>query len=126
MFPESSFIEVKHCVTIANGDINKATQILLHRQESGECLHVNKSQSKKTPKLGDDELKKCIIARYSYVDKVDTREYKPLVPKVEPKKLVRYRDNKIVSLKGERYTEVSRRGGEEETELKKPKRQFVP
>lgn len=34
----------------------------------------------------------------------------------EPKKLVRYRDNKIVSLKGERFTEVKR----EDIEEKKP------
>lgn len=128
MFPESSYIEVKHCVTIANGDINKATQILLHRQDTGESLHVNKMQNqiKKAPVLGDTELKNQIINRYSYVDKVDNREYKPVIPKNEPKKLVRYRDNKVVSLKGERYTEVSKRGDGEDTELKKPKRQPVP
>lgn len=51
------------------------------------------------------------------------KEYKPMVPKVEPKKLVRYRDNKIVSLKGERYTEVKR---DEEAELKKPKKPIQP
>ncbi|XP_063705885.1 CUE domain-containing protein 2-A [Culicoides brevitarsis] len=128
MFPESSYLEVKHCVTISNGDINKATQILLHRQETGESLHATKIQPqiKKQPVLGDTELKNQIINRYSYVDKVDNREYKPVVPKNEPKKLVRYRDNKVVSLKGERYTEVSKRGDGEDTELKKPKRQPVP
>lgn len=31
----------------------------------------------------------------------------------EPKKLVRYRDNKIVSIKGERYTEVKKEDEEE-------------
>lgn len=51
------------------------------------------------------------------------REYKPVVPKMEPRKLVRYRDNKIVSLKGERYTEVKR---DEDAELKKPKKQIQP
>lgn len=62
--------------------------------------------------------------RYSYVDKDSSnREYKPIIPKMEPKKLVRYRDNKIVSLKGERYTEVKR---DEEAELKKPKRPIQP
>lgn len=46
-------------------------------------------------------------SRYSYVDQNDTREYRPVIPKklAEPKKLIRYRDNKIVSLKGERYTD---------------------
>lgn len=33
----------------------------------------------------------------------------------EPKKLVRYRDNKIVSLKGERFTEVKSENAEETT-----------
>lgn len=42
---------------------------------------------------------------------------------MEPRKLVRYRDNKIVSLKGERYTEVKR---DEDAELKKPKKQILP
>lgn len=46
-----------------------------------------------------------------------------MVPKIEPKKLVRYRDNKIVSLKGERYTEVRADG---ETELRKPKKPVSP
>ncbi|GFG31194.1 hypothetical protein Cfor_07615, partial [Coptotermes formosanus] len=62
--------------------------------------------------VDDQELKSRIIARYSYVDKDDdVREHRP-----EPKKLVRYRDNKIVSLKGERFTEVKK---EEEDDMKK-------
>jgi len=65
-------------------------------------------------RLNDEELKSRIIARYSYVDRDDDcREHRPVAPKTEPKKLVRYLDNKIVSVKGERYTEV-RRGGEDE------------
>lgn len=64
------------------------------------------------------------LSRYSYVDKnAENKEYKPVIPKVEPKKLVRYRDNKIVSLKGERYTDVRR---DEEAELKKPKKPICP
>lgn len=129
MFPESSLIEVKHCILIANGDIDRATQILLHRQEAGQSLKGNPSNvqpNKALPQIDETELKNRIISRYSYVDKEDHREYKPVAPKVEPKKLIRYRDNKIVSLKGERYTEVSRRGGDEETELKKPKKPICP
>lgn len=56
----------------------------------------------------------------------DQKEHKPLIPKIEPKKLVRYRDNKIVSLKGERYTEVSRSGTDDDANLKKPKRPHCP
>ncbi|CAD7084739.1 unnamed protein product [Hermetia illucens] len=127
MFPESSYLEVKHCITIAKGDIDSATQILLHRQETGQSLQANSSNlqgAKSATVIDDAELKNRIIARYSYVDKnAANREYKPVVPKVEPKKLVRYRDNKIVSLKGERYTEVRR---DDEAELKKPKKPICP
>lgn len=53
----------------------------------------------------------------------ENKEYKPVAPKIEQKKLVRYRDNKIVSLKGERYTEVR---GDGDAELKKPKKPILP
>lgn len=50
-----------------------------------------------------------------------------MVAKTEPKKMVRYLDNKVVSLRGERFTEV-RRGDEDKvpTELKKPKKPICP
>ena len=55
-----------------------------------------------------------ISTRYSYVDQNEAKqEHRPFIPKVEPKKMIRYRDNKIVSLKGERYTE-------NDGELRKP------
>ncbi|ALC45631.1 CG9636 [Drosophila busckii] len=126
MFPDTAYVEIKHCIAISKGDIDGATQILLHRQETNQSL-TDKSQNlifKKNVVVDDNELKNRIIARYSYVDKNATqREYKPVVPKMEPRKLVRYRDNKIVSLKGERYTEVKR---DEDAELKKPKKQILP
>ena len=52
-------------------------------------------------------IKFTILFRYSYVDQNEPSEYRPVIPKklADPKKLIRYRDNKIVSLKGERYTE---------------------
>ncbi|KAI8130577.1 CUE domain-containing protein 2 [Lucilia cuprina] len=127
MFPDSPSVEIKYCVAIAKGDIDSATQTLLHRQETGQSLSEkpnNAIAGRKNVVVNDTELKNRIIARYSYVDKdANKKEYKPMVPKVEPKKLVRYRDNKIVSLKGERYTEVKR---DEEAELKKPKKPIQP
>lgn len=121
MFPETSYLEVKHCIAIAKGDIDTATQILLHRQETGQCLTHNTCgfPTNRNAVIDDAELKNRIIARYSYVDKnAASKEYKPITPKVEPKKMVRYRDNKIVSLRGERYTEVH---GSDDSDLKKPK-----
>jgi hypothetical protein len=102
---------------------------LLHRQESGQSLQAtaNMQAKKSHVKIDDHELKNRIISRYSYIDKDETsRDHRPVGPKIEPKKLVRYRDNKIVSLKGERYTEISRRAGEEDAELKKPKKPICP
>ncbi|CAH0549087.1 unnamed protein product [Brassicogethes aeneus] len=129
MFPSVCAIEVKHCLAIANGKLDYATQLLIDRQESGQCLipnntltiHVNKAT------IDDTELKNRIIERYSYIDKdAFSKEHRPVAPKVEPKKLVRYRDNKIVSLKGERYTEVKKGDDVEDISLKKNKKGHTP
>ncbi|CAK1593039.1 unnamed protein product [Parnassius mnemosyne] len=127
MFPNTCAMEIKHCVTIARGDAERAAATLLHRREQGQALSAAALHAAARQPLCDDrEIKSRIIARYSYVDKnSETKEHKPLAPKIEPKKLVRYRDNKIVSLKGERYTEVPKSGIDEE-HLKKPKKQHCP
>lgn len=118
MFPAASPAEARHCLAVAGGDIAKAAQLALHRQEAGQSIVSNLTfltpNGRNKARVNDEELKSRIIARYSYVDRDDdSREHRPVAPKTEPKKLVRYLDNKIVSVKGERYTEV-RRGGEEE------------
>ncbi|KAL5284898.1 CUEDC2 family protein [Megaselia abdita] len=126
IFPNSCYLEIKHCISIAKGDLDTATQILIHRQDNGQSLTEKSSniQTNKATMIDDSELKNRIIARYSYVDKDEKKkEFKPVAPKVEPKKLVRYRDNKIVSLKGERYTEIKR--DDQEGDLKKPKQKNI-
>ncbi|KAJ8706296.1 hypothetical protein PYW08_010922 [Mythimna loreyi] len=127
MFPNTCAMEIKHCVSIAHGDVERAAATLLHRREQGQSLSAAALHTAARQPLCDDhELKNRIIARYSYVDKnSDQKEHKPLAPKIEPKKMVRYRDNKIVSLKGERYTEVPKSGADEEN-LKKPKKHHCP
>lgn len=58
--------QVKHCILIANGDIDRATQILLHRQEAGQSLkgNPNNLQSNKSlPQIDETELKNRIISR---------------------------------------------------------------
>ncbi|CAG9767774.1 unnamed protein product [Ceutorhynchus assimilis] len=125
MFPSICTIEVKQCLAIAAGDIERATQILIDRQENGQCLSQNNTLTMQVAKqtIDDAELKNRIIERYSYIDKdALNKEYRPVAPKVEPKKLVRYRDNKIVSLKGERYTEVKKGDDVEDISLKKNKK----
>ncbi|KAI4502007.1 hypothetical protein M0802_002689 [Mischocyttarus mexicanus] len=118
MFPAASPAEARHCLAVAGGDIGRAAQLALHRQEAGQSIVSNLTfltpNGRNKARVNDEELKSRIIARYSYVDRDDdSREHRPVAPKTEPKKLVRYLDNKIVSVKGERYTEV-RRGGEDE------------
>ncbi|KAL1117900.1 hypothetical protein AAG570_004213 [Ranatra chinensis] len=111
MFPGLSAMEVRHCLTIAGGDVATAAQLVLHRQETGQTLNPTILQTGGQHKsvIDDQELKSRIIARYSFVDKdEDGREHRPVAPKSEPKKLVRYRDNKIVSIKGERFTEIKK------------------
>ncbi|XP_070501255.1 CUE domain-containing protein 2-A [Chironomus tepperi] len=118
MFPESTSMEIKYCMTIANGEIDRARQIIMHRQESGQSFYNSgRTNIKHSNKVVDEkELKNRIIERYSYVDQNEAKqEHRPFIPKVEPKKMIRYRDNKIVSLKGERYTE-------NDGELRKPKK----
>lgn len=117
MFPGASPAEARHCLAVAGGDIAKAAQLALHRQEAGQSIASNLTflspNGRNKARVNDEELKSRIIARYSYVDRDDdSREHRPVAPKMEPKKLVRYLDNKIVSIKGERFTEIKR--GEEE------------
>ncbi|XP_011495918.1 PREDICTED: CUE domain-containing protein 2-B [Ceratosolen solmsi marchali] len=118
MFPGASSAEARHCLAVAGGDIAKAAQLALHRREAGQSIVSNLAfltpNGRNKTRVNDEELKARIINRYSYVDRDDdSREHRPVAPKTEPKKLVRYLDNKIVSVKGERYTEV-KRGGEDE------------
>lgn len=63
--------KVKHCLAIAAGDIERATQILIDRQENGQCLSQNSTLTIQVAKqtIDDAELKSRIIERYSYIDK---------------------------------------------------------
>eukprot|EP00058_Branchiostoma_floridae_P003234 XP_002588722.1 hypothetical protein BRAFLDRAFT_238326 [Branchiostoma floridae] len=106
MFPSCASLEAKHCLVVANGDMEHAVQLVMERQQSGECMQV---WGRGVALRSQDEghLKKDIIAKYSYVDvDDDMREHRPIAPKSEPKKLVRYLNSEVVSKKGERYTEV--------------------
>ncbi|XP_026288685.1 CUE domain-containing protein 2 [Frankliniella occidentalis] len=122
MFPTASLPEIQHCVSVGEGDAGRAAQLVIDRMETGLSILpstavLQKGVMRDKP-VNDDELKSRIIAKYSYVDREDDhREHHPIQPKSEPKKLVRYRDNKIVSLKGERFTEVKK---EDMEEPKKP------
>lgn len=65
-------LQVKHCITIANGDIDRATQILLDRQETGQSLSIVAGPiGPKCAAIDDNELKNRIIARYRQLKKIN-------------------------------------------------------
>ncbi|CAN8022513.1 unnamed protein product [Ixodes persulcatus] len=141
MFPGVCSLEVRRCLRVAGGDSEEAAQLLLLQQrdpEAGEGSpatlsrgpphHHSSRQGLAALTLGDKELREQILTRYGYIDQdEDGKEHRPVAPKTEPKKLIRYRDNKIVSVKGEKYSEVKR---EESDDMKrtyvtlKPARQY--
>ena len=41
MFPGACSIEVRHCLAIAERDVARAAQLVLHRQEAGQSLTSN-------------------------------------------------------------------------------------
>ncbi len=43
MFPAACAIEVTHCLSVVNGDMEKAAQLILHRQENGDSIAEKKS-----------------------------------------------------------------------------------
>ncbi|XP_076061590.1 CUE domain-containing protein 2-like [Oratosquilla oratoria] len=65
----------------------------------------------------DKKIRETILNKYGFIDnEEDRRDHKPVAPKVEDKKMVRYRDNKVVNSKGERYTVIKK---EESEDMKK-------
>ena len=70
MFPESTSMEIKYCMTIANGEIERARQIILHRQESGQSFYNSgRTNIKHSKPVNEKELKNRIIERYGAMDK---------------------------------------------------------
>jgi hypothetical protein len=65
MYPESTTMEIKYCMTVANGDIERARQIVIHRQESGQSFHnAPRSNMNKHSKPVDEKVvKNRIIER---------------------------------------------------------------
>ncbi len=66
MFPECTSMEIKYCMTIANNDIERARQIIIHREESGQSFRnsTRTSITKHSNKVVDEkEMKNRIIER---------------------------------------------------------------
>ena len=102
MFPTITLLEATHCLSLSNGAMDEAVQIVLHRQEIGEsitntevdqhfsylllvnclmntCFKLKKSPSMhKNKPVNEKTLKKKIIEKYSYIDQDDDqREHRP-------------------------------------------------
>ncbi|KAK3763322.1 hypothetical protein RRG08_021145 [Elysia crispata] len=123
MFPSACSVEARHCLRLSGGDMDQAAQLILDRQESGQAFAAGgnvttkkRNHKAKKPanfKLDDDSIKLSLLKKYSFVDtEEDKRTYRPPPPKGEAKKLVRYRDGQIVSMKGERFSEIKKNTNE--------------
>ncbi|XP_014671203.1 PREDICTED: CUE domain-containing protein 2-like [Priapulus caudatus] len=117
MFPSAGEINVNRCLSVAAGDVEAAAQLLLCQPEDGSSSvshgslsKVHKHSVKKHDVCGmgtDKQLRNLIIEKYAYVDQAeDHREHHPPPPKYESKKMIRYREGQVVSMKGERFTEI--------------------
>lgn len=118
MFPTTVRVELEHCLHNAEGDIERAVQIVLYRQETETAITEDKKlKDKKTKSYGildDKKLKDKVVERYAFIDvNEDKKEYKPSAPKAEPKKMVRYLDNQVVNTKGQKFTEIKKDDSED-------------
>lgn len=121
MFPASCQLEAFHCLSLASGDMDEATQLILDRQECGESI-VPSAEKRllhfQAPVQDDKKVRDQMLQKYAYIDEEeDKKSYRPAAPKSVPKKLVRYLDNKVVSTKGERFTLFNK--DDDEDSLKK-------
>jgi hypothetical protein len=115
MFPYSCALEVTHCLQLMAGDVEQTTQLIMDRHENGQDLKPTDRKIKVNKVTNDDkDVKERILGKYGFVDQEDDKIYhRPTVKKSDDKKMLRYRDGKIVSTKGERFTQVSKAESEE-------------
>ncbi|XP_071942835.1 CUE domain-containing protein 2-like isoform X2 [Antedon mediterranea] len=87
MFPASCQLEVKHCLSMAEGEVEKAAQLMLLRQDTGESEKLKQQMTTSTRYKTHSEnyetkLKENILQKYSYVDTDDDKiDHRPLVQK---------------------------------------------
>jgi len=132
MFPKACSLEIEHCLMVANGDTESAAQLLLLKNENNDekekenChgivdlspkVHCPSAKRQELEKTERENHKEQMMAKYGYVDvSQDEKTHQPTLHKQENKKLTRYRDNQVVSTKGERFSWVKE---QESDEMKK-------
>ncbi|XP_074657343.1 CUE domain-containing protein 2-like isoform X2 [Tubulanus polymorphus] len=135
MFPAACALEVRHCLCVTDGDVEAAAQMLLVPDESKEnSVSIPKNppshclKKKGSAVLDDKCVKDQIVQKYSYIDlDEDKKTFRPPPVKKEPKKMVRYLDGRIVTTKGERFTEIKKEEDEDQKKTYvnlKPARQY--
>lgn len=130
MFPEACSLEIEQCLNDANGNTEAAVHLMLLKngescddegQESNLKI-VDWSPKVRLPsannleerKADRESFKEQMMARYGYVDiRQDEITHQPRLNKQENKKPLRYRDNQVVSTKGERFSLVKKQESED-------------
>ncbi|KAJ7337924.1 CUE domain-containing protein 2 [Desmophyllum pertusum] len=132
MFPEACSLEIQNCLMVANGDVENAVQLMLLKEEnidddgkesyhqvrdSSPKVHQPSSKRQELQQAEQQNLKEQMMARYGYVEvSQEEKTHQPSLQTQEEKKLVRYRNNQVVSTKGERFSWVKQ---EESDDMKK-------
>lgn len=130
IFPEADSLEIEQCLSVANGDTEAAVQLMLLKTNDTEDMEEQgnshkifdlspkayrpSSKGEDQQETDEDNLKEQVMARYGYVDlKQDEKTHHPRLDNQENKKPFRYRDNQVVSTKGERFSLVKTKESED-------------
>ncbi|XP_029464971.1 CUE domain-containing protein 2 [Rhinatrema bivittatum] len=114
MFPACTVTQAEKVLSVAMGDMEEAVQLIMEGKVE-LCKSINsKGMSLAHVSSTKGELKDIILQKYMMVDREeDKRTHRPVAPKEAPMKLIRYIDNQVVSLKGERYKDLKKPESEE-------------
>lgn len=130
MFPEACSLEIEQCLNDANGNTEAAVHLMLLKndescddegQESNlkiidwsPKVRLPSANNLEERKADRESFKEQMMTRYGYVDiRQDEITHQPRLNKQENKKPLRYRDNQVVSTKGERFSLVKKQESED-------------
>ncbi|KAL5475644.1 hypothetical protein EMCRGX_G025486 [Ephydatia muelleri] len=115
IFPGVSKDRIRRALHHCQGNIDECVQVLLDGTERNHTHHQQLREGEQeemgtVQALDCEKLKEFITSRYSLIDtKEDITIHRPVEPKWEGKKMIRYRDNHVVSTKGERFLVESKK-----------------
>jgi hypothetical protein len=121
MFPEVPEDEIHKVYLSEAASVDRSVERLISISETSGAKEQQLKQTSgrvkagytrsNKPAHGDGrELKAAIISKYGYVDVAsDSTSHKPVILQKDANKKTRYRDNQVVSTKGERFTICSKK-----------------